>query len=81
MKGLKGSPLDLLITDVVMPEMGGRELAEKLQTLYPKTQTLFCSGYTEDSVIAGAEAAGRFLQKPYTMATLGQKVREILDKK
>ncbi|HKQ36945.1 MAG TPA: ATP-binding protein [Verrucomicrobiae bacterium] len=80
-KGLKGMPLDLLITDVVMPEMGGRELAEKLQTLYPKTRTLFCSGYTEDSVIAGAEAAGRFLQKPYTMATLGQKVREILDKK
>ncbi|HTD85323.1 MAG TPA: PAS domain S-box protein, partial [Candidatus Binatia bacterium] len=80
-KGLDGMPLDLLITDVVMPEMGGRELAEKLQTLYPKTQTLFCSGYTEDSVIAGAEAAGRFLQKPYTMATLGQKVRQILDKK
>ena len=80
-KGLKGMPLDLLITDVVMPEMGGCELAEKLQKLYPKTRTLFCSGYTEDSVIAGAEAAGRFLQKPYTMATLGQKVREILDKK
>ena len=80
-KGLKGSPLDLLITDVVMPEMGGRELAERLKTLYPKTETLFCSGYTEDSVIAGAEAAGRFLQKPYTMATLGQKVRQILDKK
>ena len=79
-KGLNGSPLDLLITDVVMPEMGGRELAERLQKLYPKTKALFCSGYTEDSVIAGAEAAGRFLQKPYTMATLGQKVRQILDK-
>ena len=80
-KSLNGGPLDLLITDVVMPEMGGRELAEKLRTLYPKTRVLFCSGYTEDSVIAGAEAAGRFLQKPYTMATLGQKAREILDKK
>jgi len=80
-KGLNGAPLDLLITDVVMPEMGGRELAEKLQTLYPRTQTLFCSGYTEDSVISAAEATGRFLQKPYTMATLGQKVRQILDKK
>jgi PAS domain S-box-containing protein len=80
-KDLNGMPLDLLITDVVMPEMGGRELAEKLQKMHPKTKVLFCSGYTEDSVISGAEAAGRFLQKPYTMATLGQKVREILDKK
>ena len=80
-KELNGARLDLLITDVVMPEMGGRELAEKLQKLHPKTKVLFCSGYTEDSVIAGAEAAGCFLQKPYTMATLGQKVREILDKK
>jgi two-component system cell cycle sensor histidine kinase/response regulator CckA len=80
-KGLRNTPLDLLITDVVMPEMGGRELAEKLCTLCPNTRVLFCSGYTEDSVIAGAEAAGRFLQKPYTMATLGQKAREILDKK
>ncbi len=80
-KTLNGMPLDLLITDVVMPEMGGPQLAEKLQPLYPKTQALFCSGYAEDSVIAGAEAAGRFLQKPYTMATLGQKVRQLLDKK
>ena len=80
-KTLNGTPLDLLITDVVMPEMGGRELAHKLGSLYPKTRVLFCSGYTEDSVIAEAESAGRFLQKPYTMATLGQKVREILDKK
>ena len=80
-KTLDGMPLDLLISDVIMPEMGGRELAEKLQTLYPKTRVLFCSGYTEDAVISGAEAAGRFLQKPYTMATLGQKVRQILDKK
>ena len=80
-KTLNGMALDLLITDVVMPEMGGRELAEKLQTQYPKTEILFCSGYTEDSVIAGAEATGRFLQKPYTMATLGEKVRQILDKK
>jgi PAS domain S-box-containing protein len=80
-KGLSGAALDLLITDVVMPEMGGRELAEKLRASHPHTKVLFCSGYTEDSVIAGAEAAGRFLQKPYTMATLGQKAREILDKK
>jgi len=80
-KALNGKLIDLLITDVVMPEMGGRELAEKLQKQFPKTKVLFCSGYTEDSVISGGEAAGLFLQKPYTMATLGQKVRELLDKK
>lgn len=80
-KGLNGKHIDLLITDVVMPEMGGRELAEKLCKQSPNTKVLFCSGYTEDSVISGGEAAGLFLQKPYTMATLSQKVRQILDKK
>lgn len=80
-KSLNGRHIHLLITDVVMPEMGGRELAEALLKQSPNTQVLFCSGYTEDAVINAGEAKGLFLQKPYTMATLSQRVREILDKK
>jgi two-component system, cell cycle sensor histidine kinase and response regulator CckA len=72
--------IDILITDVVMPGMGGRELAKRLLELRPGIRVLFLSGYTEDSVITpGVSAANTsFLQKPFTLQNLAKKVREVL---
>ena len=72
--------IDLLITDVVMPEMNGRELAEKLRSLYPDLKRLFMSGYTAN-VIAhhGVLDEGvHFIQKPFSRNSLAAKVREAL---
>ena len=73
-------PIDLLITDVVMPEMNGRDLAGKLLEIHPKMKRLFMSGYTAD-VIAyhGVLDQGvNFMQKPFTISELSAKVREVL---
>jgi two-component system cell cycle sensor histidine kinase/response regulator CckA len=73
-------PIDILITDVVMPGIGGRELAKKLLALRPTISVLYLSGYTEDAVITqGALGpATAFLQKPFTLQNLAKKVREVL---
>ncbi len=76
-----GAAIDMLITDVVMPGMHGRDLTEHLRSLYPELKCLFMSGYTAD-VIAhqGVLDEGvNFIQKPFSMKALGQKVREVLD--
>ena len=72
--------IDILITDVVMPGIGGRELAKKLLTLRPGISVLYLSGYTEDAVVApGALGPGTgFLQKPFTLQNLAKKVREVI---
>ena len=78
-----GEGIELLLTDVVMPQMGGPELAEKLYATYPDIKVLFTSGYTGDSVSelnilpTGAE----FLAKPYLPDALAVKVREVLDQR
>jgi PAS domain S-box-containing protein len=72
--------IDILVTDVVMPEMGGKDLAEALQSVSPHTRVLFCSGYTEDTVANGGLSQGvNFLAKPYTVGMLARKVRQILE--
>jgi CheY-like chemotaxis protein len=73
--------IHLLVTDLVMPGMNGKELAERLQANHPDLKCLFMSGYTAD-VIAhhGVLQAGvAFLQKPFTVQTLAVKVREVLE--
>jgi PAS domain S-box-containing protein len=74
-------PIHLLVTDVVMPRMGGGELAQRLLAARPGLRVLFMSGYTDDAVVRQgvSEAASAFLQKPFTLGTFARKVRETLD--
>jgi YesN/AraC family two-component response regulator len=70
-----------LLTDVVMPDLSGPDLADRLHPLFPKMKVLFMSGYTDDDFVRQGilHATVSFLQKPYTPARLGQKVRQTLD--
>jgi two-component system cell cycle sensor histidine kinase/response regulator CckA len=73
--------IDLLMTDVIMPHMNGRELAERLKALYPRLRVLFMSGYTNDTMVRHGvlTAEIKFLPKPFSPVTLASKVREVLD--
>ena len=74
-------PIDLIITDIVMPRMGGRELVERVVTARPTIRALYLSGYTDEAVMRHGvlEAGAAFLQKPFTARQLMTKVRQILD--
>jgi PAS domain S-box-containing protein len=81
MIGESDGRVELLITDVVMPGLGGRDLVAHVRDTYPDLRVLFVSGYTEEGVrrrgVLDAESA--FLEKPFTAERLAQKVREVLD--
>jgi PAS domain S-box-containing protein len=73
--------IDLLMTDVVMPGINGRELSERLAGLYPDMKALFTSGYTEDVILRHGVSDARinFIRKPYSLLNLTGKIREVLD--
>ena len=73
--------IDLLITDVVMPKLSGRELAKKLAAERPGLTVLYMSGYTDNAVLANGtlNESMAFLQKPFTPSALSRKVRQVLD--
>lgn len=79
----QGGPIHLMVTDVVMPEMTGVELAKHIKQVYPEIKVLYMSGYTSDRVAVDCENVEKgieFIQKPFTGYKLARKIREVLDK-
>jgi PAS domain S-box-containing protein len=76
-----GRRIDLLLTDVVMPQMSGRVLAERVSDLHPEASVLFMSGYTDDATLRHGVSSAEtpFIQKPFSPNRLARRVREVLD--
>jgi CheY-like chemotaxis protein len=73
--------IHLLLTDLILPGMSGREIAKRVSQLRPEVAVLFMSGYTDDALIHshGLDETSAFLQKPFSSVTLGAKIREVLE--
>jgi len=80
-KNRNGHPIDLVLTDVIMPQMGGKEMIDQMRPLLPKAKVLFVSGYTDDALAHHGvlEPGISFLEKPFSPTRLIFKVREVLD--
>ncbi len=75
-----GPSIAMIMTDVVMPEMNGRELADRLAPMCPKARILYTSGYTDDALVRSGVLGEEFLPKPFDPTTLAARIRTILDR-
>jgi two-component system cell cycle sensor histidine kinase/response regulator CckA len=77
----RGQPVNMLLTDIVMPHFSGQSLAQRLRLKYPHLRVLYMSGYAADTFegISDLSPESNFLQKPFTPASLARKVRDVLD--
>ena len=73
--------IDLVLTDIVMPAMSGRELVDALRTLRPEIRVLYMSGYTDDEILRRGlhDPHMSFIQKPFTSENLAMQIRKVLD--
>jgi CheY-like chemotaxis protein len=73
--------VDLLLTDMVLPGMGGGEIAVRVREIHPRVKVLYTSGYTDDAIVRRGlmERGAAFLEKPFTPNRLARKIREVLD--
>ena len=78
----RNGPIDLLLTDVVMPRTSGKEVADQLTKMQPGLKVLFMSGYTDEAIVHHGvlDSNVEFIQKPFTPVGLSKKIREVLDK-
>jgi two-component system cell cycle sensor histidine kinase/response regulator CckA len=79
----QGGPIHLMVTDMIMPEMNGMELAKQIKQIYPEMKVLYMSGYSPDKVATDCEKVEKeieFIQKPFTVDRLARKIREVLEK-
>jgi DNA-binding response OmpR family regulator len=79
---LSDHPIDLLLTDVVMPHLDGRRLAELAHGAHPELKVLFMSGYTDDAVVRYGVQRGEidYVEKPFQGRSLAARVRQVLDR-